>query len=111
MFFGRLPQFHPLPRVISIFPCALENFPCALSQISNHTSPQGDVCSKTILSMLCRELKRLFDSSGKEVPVKQEGVEVLLTDSDIDWPPRMQLNMDEKEISGVPTKVFVLDSL
>ena len=61
--------------------------------------------------MLCRELKRLFDSSGKEVPVKQDGVEVLLTDSDIDWPPRMQLNMAEKEISGVPTKVFVLDSL
>ena len=82
-----------------------------MSQISNHTSPQGDVCTKTKLSMLCRELKRLFDSSGKEVPVKQEGVEVLLTDSDIDWPPRMQLNMDEKEISGVPTKVFVLDSL
>ena len=100
MFFGRLPTFHHLPRVISIFPCALENFPCALSQVSNHTSPQGDVCSKTILSMLCRELKRLFDSSGKEVPVKQEGVEVLLTDSDIDWPPRMQLNMAEKEISG-----------
>ena len=111
MFFGRLPPFHPLPRVISIFQCALENFPCALSQISNHTSPQGDVCSKTILSMLCRELKRLFDSSRKEVLVKQEGVEVLLTDSDIDWPPRMQLNMAEKEISGVPTKVFVLDSL
>ena len=71
-----------------------------MSQISNHTSPQGDVCSKTILSMLCRELKRLFDSSGKEVPVKQEGVEILLTDSDVDWPPRMQLNMAEKEISG-----------
>ena len=98
-------------RVISIFPCALENFPCALSQISNHTSPQGDVCTKTKLSMLCRELKRLFDSSGKEVLVKQDGVEILLTDSDIDWPPRMQLNMAEKEISGVLTKVFVLDPL
>ena len=36
---------HPAaPRVISLFPCALKNFPCALSQISNHTSPQGDVC-------------------------------------------------------------------
>ena len=99
------------PRVISIFPCALENFPCALSQISNHTSPQGDVCTKTKLSMLCRELKRLFDSSGKEVLVKQDGVEILLTDSDIDWPPRMQLNVAEKEISGVLTKVFVLDPL
>ena len=43
--------------------------------------------------------------------MKQDGVEVLLTDSDIDWPPRMQLNMAEKEISGVPTKVFVLDPL
>ena len=98
-------------RVISIFPCALENFPWALSQISNHTSPQGDVCTKTKLSMLCRELKRLFDSSGKEVLVKQDGVEILLTDSDIDWPPRMQLNVAEKEISGVLTKVFVLDPL
>ena len=97
--------------MISIFPCALENFPCALSQISNHTSPQGDVCTKTKLSMLCRELKRLFDSSGKEVLVKQDGVEILLTDSDIDWPPRMQLNVAEKEISGVLTKVFVLDPL
>ena len=29
-----------------IFPCALKNFPCALSQISNHTSPQGDVCTR-----------------------------------------------------------------
>ena len=43
--------------------------------------------------------------------MKQDGVEILLTDSDIDWPPRMQLNVAEKEISGVPTKVFVLDSL
>ena len=102
---------HSAAPVISIFPCALENFPCALSQISNHNSSEGYVCSKTKLSMLCRELKRLFDSSGKEVLVKQDGVEILLTDSDIDWPPRMQLNMDEKEISGVPTKVFVLDSL
>ena len=96
---------------IQFFPCALKNFPCALSQISNHTSPQGDVCTKTKLSMLCRELKRLFDSSGKEVLVKQDGVEILLTDSDIDWPPRMQLNVAEKEISGVLTKVFVLDPL
>ena len=31
-----------------IFPCALKKFPCALSQISNHTSPQGDVCTRTL---------------------------------------------------------------
>ena len=97
--------------VRKIFSIRFENFLCVLSQISNHTSPQGDVCTKTKLSMLCRELKRLFDSSGKEVLVKQDGVEILLTDSDIDWPPRMQLNVAEKEISGVLTKVFVLDPL
>ena len=43
----------PLTRLrlvwFQIFPCALKNFPCALSQISNHTSPQGDVCTKTHL--------------------------------------------------------------
>ena len=40
----------PLTRLrlvwFQIFPCALKNFPCALSQISNHTAPQGDVCTK-----------------------------------------------------------------
>ena len=30
-----------------IFPWSLKKFPRALSQISNHTSPKGDVCTKT----------------------------------------------------------------
>ena len=43
--------------------------------------------------------------------MKQDGVEVLLTDCDIDWPPKMKLNMAESEISGVMTQVFVLDPM
>ena len=50
--------------------------------------------------MLCRELRRLFDSSGKEVLVKQDGVEILLSNCDIDWPLKLQLSMAERVISG-----------
>jgi len=32
------------------------------------------------LQQLIRELRRLFDSSGKEILVKQDGLEILLTD-------------------------------
>ena len=61
--------------------------------------------------MLCRELRRLFDSSGKEVLVKQDGVEILLSNCDIDWPLKLQLSMAERVISGVRTQVFVPDPL
>jgi len=63
------------------------------------------------LPQLIRELRRLFDSSGKEILVKQDGLEILLTDCNMDWPSKMQLSMAERAISGVMTKVFVLDPL
>jgi len=63
------------------------------------------------LPQLIRELRRLFDSSGKEILVKQDGMEILLTDCDIDWPSKLQLSMAERELSGVMTQVFVLDPL
>ena len=43
--------------------------------------------------------------------MKQDGVEVLMTDCEIEWPPKMKLNMAEREISGVMTQVFVLDPM
>ena len=66
---------------------------------------------KTYCFMLCMELRRLFDSSGKEILVNQDGLEILLTDCNMDWPSKMQLSMAERAISGVMTKVFVLDPL
>ena len=105
------------PRVI-IKSASLPSAPAVQIRIESlpqlircNIAPWNFLLKKTKFSMPCRELKRLFDSSGKEVLVKQDGVEVLLTDCDIDWPPKMQLNIAEKEISGVLTKVFVLDSL
>ena len=86
-------------------------------QIRIESLPQLIRCDMVIFLLkksscfVYRELKRLFDSSGKEVLVKQDGVEVLLTDCDIDWPPKMKLNMAESEISGVMTQVFVLDPM
>ena len=53
--------------------------------------------------MLCSELRRLFDSSGKEILVNQDGLEILLTDCNMDWPSKMQLSMAERAISGVMT--------
>ena len=44
-------------------------FPCALSQISNHTSPQGDVCTKTFekIVMFCkRQLRRAIIGNQQE---------------------------------------------
>ena len=66
---------------------------------------------KTYCFMLCMELRRLFDSSGKEILVKQDGVEILLTDCNIDWPSKLKLSMAERAISGVMTQVLVLDPL
>ena len=74
-------------------------------------APWKFILKKTYCFMLCRELRRLFDSSGKEVLVKQDGMEILLTDCDIDWPSKLQLSMAERELSGVMTQVFVLDPL
>ena len=37
------------------FQSARKNFLCALSQISNHTSPQGDVCTKAHRNTVCFE--------------------------------------------------------
>ena len=86
-------------------------------QIRIESLPQLIRCDMVIFLLkksscfVYRELKRLFDSSGKEVLVKQDGVEVLMTDCDIEWPPKMKLDMAEREISGVMTQVFVLDPM
>ena len=61
--------------------------------------------------MFCSELRRLFDSRGKEIALKKGVMKVIITDMDIEWPEKVNLEVEDIKIAGVPTPVFVLSPI